>query len=332
MKNKKIFALLAMTVIASGAMSACGFGSDEPDQVVVATPTPKPTQAPTPTPAPADGQSTTYNSKDKSISITVPDATWANKNDTDKMVSFESPEQGKILILHGAGDEAMAAALIPDSQDIATALEQAADLEPGTDFNILDYSAENVDGVGIYSYTVQYLNDKGGYAYVVNKYFANDNEFYSVAGPVKKGKDDKATEKILNSVKKAVSSFKIKGDSALKSATPEKAANEENKGDTNTDGNTEAPAESQSSEGSGSDGSGSGSTGDAALSDTNQTRTIYDNDDGRPRVIYADGNGGWYDDNGNSYQFLTDEDVYDQDGKDFYYHGEAADVYYMPVE
>lgn len=133
-------------------------------------------------------------------------------------------------------------------------------------------------------------------------------------------------------MKKAVSSFKIKGDSALKSATPEKAANEENKGDTNTDGNTEAPAESQSSEGSGSDGSGSGSTGDAALSDTNQTRTIYDNDDGRPRVIYADGNGGWYDDNGNSYQFLTDEDVYDQDGKDFYYHGEAADVYYMPVE
>ena len=148
MKNKKIFALLAMTVIASGAMSACGFGSDEPDQVVGNSDS-KPTQAPTPTPAPADGQSTTYNSKDKSISITVPDATWANKNDTDKMVSFESPEQGKILILHGAGDEAMAAALIPDSQDIATALEQAADLEPGTDFNILDYSAENVDGVGI---------------------------------------------------------------------------------------------------------------------------------------------------------------------------------------
>lgn len=327
MKNKKIFALLAMTVVMSGAMSACGFGGDEPDQVVVATPTPKPTQAPTPTPAPADGQSTTYTSKDKSISITVPDATWANKNDTDKMVSFESPNQGKILILHGEGDEAMAAALVPDSQDIATALEQAADLEPGTDFNILDYSSENVDGVGVYSYTVQYLNDKGGYAYVVNKYFANDNEFYSVAGSVKKGKNDKTTEKTLKKVKKAVSSFKIKGDSALKSATPEKAANEDTKTDTNTGENTEPSAESQNS-GSGN----SGNVSDAALSDTSQTRTIYDNDDGRARVIYADGNGGWYDDNGNSYEFLTDEDVYDQDGKDFYYHGEAADVYYMPVE
>lgn len=330
MKNKRILALLAMTVMISGAMSACGFGKDEPEQVVVATPTPKPTETPaaTPTPVPADGQSTTYNSKDKSISITVPDATWANKNDTDKMVSFESPDQGKLLILHGEGDEAMAAALVPDSQDIAVALEQAADLEQGTDFNILNYISENIEGIGVYSYTVEYLNDKGGYAYVVNKYFANDNEFYSVAGSVKKGKDDKATENTLKKVQKAVESFKIKGDSSLKSATPEKAASD----DAKTEGTDNTGSTDSSSEGQNSGNANSGNVSDAALSDTSQTRTIYDNEDGRARVIYADGNGGWYDDNGNSYDFVTDEDVYDQDGKDFYYHGEAADVYYMPVE
>ena len=74
MKNKKVLAMLVMTVALSGVLTACGFGGDKPeDQVVVeATPTPEPTEAPKPTatPAPADGQNTTcllYTSMEKQI-------------------------------------------------------------------------------------------------------------------------------------------------------------------------------------------------------------------------------------------------------------------------
>ena len=50
----------------------------------------------TPTPAPANAQNTTYTSKNKAVSIKLPDATWANKSDSDDMLSFESPKQGKL--------------------------------------------------------------------------------------------------------------------------------------------------------------------------------------------------------------------------------------------
>lgn len=340
MKYKKVLMLLAVTVALSGTLSACSFGGDDAgDQVVVeTTPTPEVTEAPDPTPttAPADAQNTTYKSKDKSVSVTVPDATWANKTDGDDMISFESPEQGKLLILHGAGDEAMSVAVIPTTPDTAVALEQASDLEQGTDFVIHDYTSTDINGIGVYSYTVEYLNDKSEYAYVVNKYFANDNEFYSITGSVK-SKDDK----VLKKVKKSVESFTITGDSSLKSA----ASGSSDSKSTDAQGTDGQAADNQTSDTQGtaeqggadsstdsSAGSSNGGYSEDALSDTNQTRTLYRNSDGHAFVVYADGNGNWVDDSGNTYDFVNDEDVYDQDGVDYYYHGEAADVYYMPVE
>ena len=68
------------------------------------------------------------------------------------------------------------------------------------------------------------------------------------------------------------------------------------------------------------------------LTDTSQTRTIYRNSDGHPLVITPDGNGNWVDFDGNTYRFVNNEDVYDQNDVDYYWHGEGADVYYMPVE
>ena len=218
MKNKKVLMLLAVTVALSSAMTACNFGGGKKDDtsVVQVTPTPEPTKAPkaTPTQAPADAQNTTYTSKNKTVSIKLPDATWSNKSDSDDMVSFESPKQGKLLILHGSGDEAMSVAIIPSSQDTATALVKADNLVEGTDFEIQDYKAEEVGGANVYSYTVHYLNDKSEYAYVVNKYITdNTSEFYSVAGSA-------LTEDSLSKIKTSVDSFQISGDSALKAATP----------------------------------------------------------------------------------------------------------------
>ena len=328
MKNKKVLAMLVMTVALSGVLTACGFGGDKPeDQVVVeATPTPEPTEAPKPTatPAPADGQNTTYTSKDKSVAIKLPDATWANKSDEEDLISFESPDQGKIVITHGKGEEDMSSAVIPSTEDMANSLEKAAGLEPRTDYEIRTYSASDVNGVNVYSYNVKYNNtDKtDGIAWAVKRVYANDGEFYSIEASIKK--DD---EKLLKKAEDSVASFQILGDSSLKSAAPQQAEG-------NTDGSTSA--EGQTGEGT-SEGSSSGTTNsggftDAQLSDTSQTRTIYRNSDGQPLVIYPDANGNWVDKDGNSYRFANDEDVYDQNDVDYYYHGEAADVYYMPVQ
>ena len=181
MKNKRVLMLLALTTVLSVSMTACfGGGSDEDSSVVQVTPTPEPTKAAkaTPTPAPANAQNTTYTSKNKAVSIKLPDATWANKSDSDDMLSFESPKQGKLLILHGSGEEDMSVAIIPSSQDTASALVKADNLVEGTDFEIQDYKSEEVSGVNVYSYTVHYLTDKSDYKYVVNKYFTdNTTEF-----------------------------------------------------------------------------------------------------------------------------------------------------------
>lgn len=166
----------------------------------------------------------------------------------------------------------------------------------------------------------------------MKRVYANDGEFYSIEASIKK--DD---EKLLKKAEDSVASFQILGDSSLKSAAPQQAEG-------NTDGNTSAEGQTgegtsdSTSSGEGtSEGSSSGTTNsggftDAQLSDTSQTRTIYRNSDGQPLVIYPDANGNWVDKDGNSYRFANDEDVYDQNDVDYYYHGEAADVYYMPVQ
>ena len=352
MKNKRVLMLLALTAVLSVSMTACNFGggSDEDSSVVQVTPTPEPTKAAkaTPTPAPANAQNTTYTSKNKAVSIKLPD---------------------------GSGDEDMSVAIIPSSQDTASALVKADNLVEGTDFEIQDYKSEEVSGVNVYSYTVHYLTDKSDYKYVVNKYFTdNTTEFYSVAGSVK-------DEKALAGIKTSVDSFTISGDSVLKAAATGKTsgttAGTTADGTSGTTGTaaagTDGTASGSSSDGSssaGTDGSysdtSSGGSSDYSSSDytsdgssdgsydyddgsangyyadgtpvgtddpdydTDQTRTIYRNSDGYPLVIYPNGDGTWCDDDGNTYDFANGEDVYDENGVDYYYHGEPAYVRYMP--
>ena len=367
MKNKKFIALLAMTVALSGVMTACSFGGDKKDSVVVeSTPTPTPAKKAkvTPTVA-ADAQNTTYTSKDKSVAIKLPDATWANKSDETDMLSFESPDQGKILILHGSGAD-LESAVIPNSQDMAVSMTQAENMVNGTDFEIQDYKTEQKNGgINIYSYTVKYKDTtkSDGYVYAINKYFVNDSEYYSIVASVK-------NEDALKKVQESVDSFAILGDSTLKSAATGSAAKSAGKSDfaskdstasgdssaagtasdgTSADGSTASDG-STSSDGTTSDGTSTdGSTSsdgsssgaivnggftDEQLSNTDETRTIYRNSDGKPRVIVPDGNGKWMDNEGNRFTFSSanDCDVYEEDGTSFYWHGEGADVYYMPVQ
>ena len=345
MRNKRLLAISAIAISASVFMTACSFGgdgkTDKTDKTetveVTDTPTPEVTQAPTETPVPTiapNVQSTTYTSADKSIAINLPDATWANKTDETDMLSFESPEQGKILILHGQGEEDMSSAMLPDTQDLAVALEQASDLAEGTDFEIQDYTASDVEGVGVYSYTVKYTDasKSGGYVYAIHKIYKSSDEYYNICGSV-------VDEASYAGVKAAVDSFGIAGESSLKAAAPVQSSDSadgstEGSTDGSTDGTQSAGTDSASSGDGSSDGTitNSGGFTQEQLTDTNQTRTIYRNSDGHPLVITPDGNGNWVDFDGNTYRFVNNEDVYDQNDVDYYWHGEGADVYYMPVE
>lgn len=364
MKNKKLLAMTAMVITASVLMSACSFGGNDKKEdtpAVAVTPTAEPTATPAPTIEPTiapNVQSTTYTSADKSIAINLPDATWANKTDETDMVSFESPNVGNILILHGQGEDTMASTVIPSTQDMAVSLDQAdGDKVNGTDFEIQDYTSNDVNGIGVYSYTTKMLNtDKsGGDLYVVHKVFANDTEYYNIEASVKR-------EDALDSIKAAVASFQILGDSSLKEAAPKQAAAPaadnssadnaaaDNSGAAASDnaGNTDASASTDgtTADGSSNDASqaadngtastdtstNSGGFTDEQLSNTDETRTIYRNSDGHPLVIQPDGNGNWVDFDGNTYSFADEQDAYDADGNSYYWHGEAADVYYMPVQ
>ncbi len=362
MKNKKLLAVLALTVTASVFMAGCGFGGDEPEEqkVVSVTTAPEVTKAPTATPTIAPNvQNTTYTSADKSVSIDLPDATWANKTDESDTISFESPENGNILILHGQGEETMAATVIPSTQDMAVSLEQAdGDKVQGTDFEIQDYKSEDVNGIGVYSYVTKMINTEksDGVLYVIHKVFANAGEYYTIEASVK-------NEAALASVKNAVDSFKILGNSTLKEAAPGTApaagsttgtdgAGTADAADNNAGTNAAAGENSGADAAAGTDAGTTDTTGtdtgsdesassgttnsggftEEQLSNTDATRTIYRNSDGHPIVIQPDGNGSWVDFDGNTYNFANDEDVYAEDGTDYYWHGEAADVYYMPVQ
>ena len=328
MKNKRFLVLLTITAALSGLATGCFGGDDPAEQVIVdETPTPEPTQEPTPEPTIApDVQDTTYTSSDGAVTIKLPDATRANKSDAEDMISFESPEQGKILVLHGAGEEDMSSAMIPNTQDLAAALEQASDLEQGTDFEIQNYNSTNVNGVGIYSYTVKYLNTEksGGYAYAVKKVYANESEYYSITGSV-------VNDASLTGIQTAVDSFQIIGASSTLAVADTTA-------DGTADGTQTTDGTASGDSATGTDGQASSTTGNSGgftqeqLTDTNQTRTIYRNSDGHPLVITPDGSGNWVDSQGNTYRFANNEDVYDQNDVDYYWHGEGADVYYMPVE
>ena len=350
MKNKKILAILTIAAGVSVFAAGCSFGGDEPEEQVVVdvTPTPEAAATATPTPEPTiapDVQDSTYTSSNGAVSIKLPDATWANKADEDNMLSFESPEQGKILILHGQGADDMSSAMLPDTQDLAVALEQASDLVEGTDFEIQNYTSDDASGVGIYYYTVKYndTSKSGGYAYAIHKIYKSDDEYYNICGSVV---DDSS----YDAIQAAIDSFGILGDSSLKAAAPAQSGSDAatdgstdgtsdgsttGTTDGSTDGTTDNTSDGSTSTGEGSSSgtiTNSGGFTQEQLTDTNQTRTIYRNSDGHPLVITPDGNGNWVDFDGNTYRFVNNEDVYDQNDVDYYWHGEGADVYYMPVE
>lgn len=309
----KKLAIAALALLLTGTMASCGFGPDSPkDQVIVdETPTPEPTRAPTPTPTISPQmQDTTYTSVDRSVSIKLPDATWVNRGDANGQITFESPDQGKIIILHASSQDVV----IPDGTDMVRVQESGAGREEGVDYEIQNYNKSTHDNADDITYRVHYLNPakSDGYAYAIYRYLVNAQEVYKIEAD---GRAD--SQALINSLVNSMESFTILGDSALKAASQISIKSV-----------AEAPAAPPVRN---ADVTSSSFT-DEQLSDRSQTRTIYDNATGKGLVIFPNSEGVWTDVEGNTYEFYNDEDVYDQNGKDFYYHGEAGDVLFMSTQ
>ena len=306
MKNKKFIALLAMTVALSGVMTACSFGGGKEDSVVVES---------TPTPTPA-------NSQDMAVSMTQAE-NMVNGTDFE-IQDYKSDQKDGI--------------------------------------NIYSYTVKYKD-----------TTKSDGYVYAINKYFVNDSEYYSLVASVKKEDALKKVQESVDSfailgdstLKSAANGSAAKtagkGNAAASSdgsasadgnaaASSDGAADGTTAADGSTSTDGSAASDGTSTDGSStSDGSSDGTAStdssssgaivnggftDEQLGNTDETRTIYRNSDGKPRVIVPDGNGAWMDNEGNRFTFSSqyDCDVYEEDGTSFYWHGEAADVYYMPVQ
>ena len=332
MKNKRLLAILAITTAASFLLSACDITGDKPEEQVIveedAEPTPEPTKEPEPTEEPEPVWEPVYTSEDGSISINLPNETWSNKTDANGIVSFES-EQGRIVIVHGEGDD-LETLVLPDSEDMAATLIRAKEIED-EEFEIAGYANDDLSGVGVIYYTVTYNNTEKteGVAQEIIEYISSENEYYEITAEVNAGSEAAATD-VIN----AVDSFKINTDSPLASgAALMHAAAAAGTAEAGTEGTEEGElVEAEPADGEAAPAN-TGSYSDDDLADSNRTRTIYNNEDGSPIVISNNGDGTWSDSFGRTFRFDSSDEsiVYDNDDVDYYYHGEAGDVAYMPV-
>ena len=330
MKNKRLLAILAIATAASFLLSACNITGDKPEEQVIvaddAEPTPEPTKEPEPTEEPEPVWEPVYTSEDGSISINLPNETWSNKTDENGIISFES-EQGKIVIVHGEGDD-LDTLVLPDSEDMAATLVRAKEIED-EEFEIAGYANDDLSGVGVIYYTVTYSNTEKteGVAQEIIEYISSENEYYEITAEINAG-----SEAAANDVANAVDSFKINSDSPLSSGA---ALMHNTDAPVAADG--EAAEDGELVDAVPADGTEAVSTeshSDEDLSDTNRTRTIYSNDgNGTPIVISNNGDGTWSDSFGRTFRFDSSDEsiVYDGDDVDYYYGGEAGDVAYMPI-
>ena len=338
MKAKKLLVLLAGAVLIC-SMSACGLGKskdNKDDQVVVDVEEKedsgkeekkeeekeadkedeKEAAKETPTEAP---KTTDFTSADGMISLKTPDLSWVNKEDANGVIFFESPDSGSLRIKHVAG-EAMATAsdMVPNTIDTVDAEERAAGLETGTDYEVRDFSAQDLaDGAKVITYQVHYVNieKSGGVVDKLAKYVGNNSEYLDIEASLQK--DDAA---LMSQVKEMIQGIRILGESALKDdlGTAAPAA--------------EAPA--QAAPASGSRDSVETDYTEEQLNDVNQTRVIYMDDEAGTPFVIQNVNGVWTDKAGNTYTFSATEDstVHDQDGNYYYYDGLPGSYRFMSTQ
>ena len=316
-KKISISLILLMAVMVPG-LTGCEPGGGIIENTPVATPTPVPIptvvlETPTPTVSP-NLNGTRYTASDRSFQVDLPGPAWVIRAEDPDRTSFEASGQGTLEILHAKGTDAMSAVLIPDTPDLAISMEKASGLEEGTDFELVSYVVVEPGPMKVYDFVIHYLNTEktGGVQYAYNRYFVTDDEYYGLVGRAMK---KKARKKLRQSIE----SFAVLDGSVI-------AVTANGQGLAELIEPTDAAGSVQDTDMQSSEG-----YTEEELSDTSRTRTIYRNSDGAPVVIRYDETNGWTDSNGNAYRFSGEQDVYDANDVDYYWHWEAGDVAFMPV-
>jgi len=336
MKRKKFLLMIAGAALVC-SLSACGSGGskdNKDDQVVVDVEEKKEDtkkeeakeekeeekkeEAPTPTEEP---KTTDFTSADGMVSLKTPDLTWANKEDANGVIYFESPDNGSIRIKHVAG-EAMATAtdMVPNTVDTVDAGERAAGLETGADYEVRDFQAQDLaDGAKVITYQVHYVNieKSGGTVDKLFKYVGNASEYFNIEAKLLK--DDAA---LMGQVKEMINGIQILGESTLKGDMGAAAPA------------AEAPAAPAEAPAGGSRDSAETDYTPEQLNDVNQTRVIYMNDTAGTPFVVQNVNGVWTDKAGNTYTFSETEEttVHDQDGNYYYYDGLPGSYRFMSTQ
>ena len=145
----------------------------------------------------ATNTSTTFKSKDGSISIKLPDDTWTMKKEGTKEWTFESPNQGTITIVHYSGDETNGLVFPSSEEEVLNNLEKAG--KSKTDYAVVEYKKNTMGSYEAYHTTIKCKSTNSKYAYSVAYNLVGDEDIYSVNGQVMQD-DATAMEAIRTSV------------------------------------------------------------------------------------------------------------------------------------
>ena len=213
---------LAMSAVIIASMTGCG--QRQPSQTETQTQQTE-TELLTETPVLTEKEtepetqklitSVDYTSKDGSVRITLPDNTWKVTQDADEMRVFQSGNAAIINIVHANTETAMNnLSVMKTEEELKASLNGQYSAENAYEIN--EFTSTVIDDVSIYRYVVKYNAQARMWAWSVTNAIVAKDQAYVVTGTVT---DDNKT--LLESVKKAVESFKVLKDETLKKVTGE---------------------------------------------------------------------------------------------------------------
>ena len=246
----------------------------------------------------ATNTSTTFKSKDGSISIKLPDDTWTMKKEGTKEWTFESPNQGTITIVHYSGDETNGLVFPSSEEEVLNNLEKAG--KSKTDYAVVEYKKNTMGSYEAYHTTIKCKSTNSKYAYSVAYNLVGDEDIYSVNGQVMQ---DDATA--MEAIRTSVESLKL-----LKTSS---TTTSETKKNNTTSSESNSTTQSESGSTASTDGN----------SDSNQNgQYVYDSN-GNAVYIYQDSDGNWVDSSGAIYYFNANG-ITNSNGASFTYNPQGG--------
>lgn len=283
---KKGIAILALSLAAVSLLSGCkkdeGESESGESQVTEAA-----TGTGTEGPLEKTGKETLsaeYISKDKSMSIRLPDATWENTTDDEGKMIFESKGKGVISVVYITNVDIATMKLPASKEEVLNNLKDTG--KNISKYEAVEFEQQKVGTNNEYHTTVKCTDMTERYSYTIGYDIVGTDHIYSVTGLV-----EQEDEALMARVRDAVESFKV-----LKklSATAK------------TDANTR---ESEAAAGT-ADSSGA------------SNMVVYDSN-GNPIYLTKDASGIWKDSSGKTYD-VQQYGVMGSDGYWYTFEGPAG--------